>query len=87
MRLNSVPSFTNIINNAALNAMKTPHGRCHDIVLTFVTFLFIWARPVTYEFLHKNMPEALRSISVVRIKIHTQNTVTKLTKCDITVLM
>ena len=58
--------------NAVSNATKGPYGSHHDsVVIKFSTSLFIWVGSVAYEFLHKNMSEALPSISVVRKKVHT----------------
>jgi len=61
--------FENLIKNADRN----PHGYHHNEVITkFAISLFIWLEPVAYEFLDKNLLEAIPSISLIRNKIHSQ---------------
>jgi len=42
------------------NANRKPNEHQHDeIVIKFSISLFIWSGPVAYEFLHRNIPEAI----------------------------
>ena len=66
-------SFAPILKQLVLNAEKNldrapSHRRHSDIMKKFATTLLIYAGPLTYEFIQKNLPEALPSLrSVQRI--------------------
>ena len=62
-----------LFENSIKNADRNPRGRHHNEVITkFAISLFIWSGPMAYEFLHKNLPEAIPSTSLIRDKIHSQ---------------
>ena len=64
-----------LYENSVINASRKPNGHRHnEIVIKFSTSLFIWSGPIAYEFLHRNMPAAIPSISLIRNKIHSQYT-------------
>ena len=64
-------SFTPILRQLILNADKNldraPNHRRHsEILKKFATALLIYAGPLTYDFIQKNMPEALPSLRSVQ---------------------
>jgi len=64
-------SFTSILRQLILNAErnldKAPNHRRHsEILKKFSTALLIYAGPLTYDFIQKNMPEALPSLRTVQ---------------------
>lgn len=62
-----------IILNAEKNAGKHCTSRRHPIILwKFSIGLFIYAGPLAYEFIYKNMPEALPSIRTIQSAIHSE---------------
>ena len=66
----SVNEFSPILNRLMLNAEKNldrlPKQRHHDVLMKkFATSLIIFVGPLSYEFLHQNMPEALPSLRTV----------------------
>ena len=66
----SINEFSPILKRLVLNAEKNldrlPKQRRHDVLMKkFATSLFIFAGPLSYEFLHQNMPEALPSLRTV----------------------
>ena len=66
----SINEFSPILKRLVLNAEKNldrlPKQRRHDVLMkNFATSLFIFAGPLSYEFLHQNMPEALPSLRTV----------------------
>lgn len=70
-------SFTSVLKQLLLNAEKNiervpKHRRHSDILKKFATALLIYAGPLSYEFIHKNMPEALPSLRTVQRYIHSE---------------
>jgi len=62
-----------LYENSVINASRKPNGHRHnEIIIKFSISLFIWSGPIAYEFLHRNMPAAIPSISLIRNKIHSQ---------------
>ena len=66
-----VASSSQLLNqlllNAEKNAKRLPQQRRHEEVMKkFSTSLFIYSGPMTYEFLHKNLPTALPSLRTVQ---------------------
>ena len=61
-------------NHAERNAGKHCTSQKHPIILhKFSIALFIiYAGPLAYEFIHKNMPEALPSIQTIQAAIHSE---------------
>ena len=54
------PLFNHLLRNAESNSQKVPKNRRHDeVIKKFATSLLIYAGPLTYNFLHQNMLEAL----------------------------
>ena len=66
---NLCPVLQQLLLNARRNAGKVPQQRCHQqIMKKFATSLFIYSGPLAYEFIHRNLSEALPSLrSVQRI--------------------
>ena len=58
-----------LVVNAEKNALKLPQQRRHALVLkTFATSLYIHSGPMAYNFIHRNLPEAIPSLrSIQRI--------------------
>ena len=60
---NFCPLFKQLLANAYNNANKTPTSRRHDeIIKKFATSLLIYAGPMAYDLIHRNMPTALPSL-------------------------
>ena len=60
----SVNEFSPVLKCLMLNAEKNldrlPKQRRHNVLMKkFASSLFMFASPLSYEFLHQNMPEAL----------------------------
>ena len=52
-----------LVVNAEKNALKLPQQRRHELVLkTFATSLYILSGPMAYNFIHRNLPEAIPSL-------------------------
>ena len=66
------PLLKHLMSNAEKNVQKMPKQRRHNELLKkFATSLLIFAGPLSYEFVHRNMPEALPSLrSVQRILLN-----------------
>jgi len=61
------PILRQLILNAERNLDQAPNHRQHsEILKKFSTALLIYAGPLTYDFIHKNMPEALPSLQTVQ---------------------
>ena len=71
-RNNLSPLLKHLMSNAEKNVQKMPKQRRHNELLKkFATSLLIFAGPLSYEFVHQNMPEALPSLrSVQRIVLN-----------------
>lgn len=70
-------SFTPVLKQLLLNAEKNiervpKHRRHSDILKKFATALLIYAGPLSYEFIHSNMPEALPSLRTVQRYVHSE---------------
>ena len=66
------PVFKQIIANAKRNATVLPHAKRHlEVIKKFATVLFIYAGPLAYEFLQKNLHQALPSLRTVQRIVHT----------------
>lgn len=62
-----------IIANAEKNAHRLPHGQRHPEVLKkFSTSLFIYAGPLAYDFLQRNLSHALPSLRTVQRLVQSQ---------------
>ena len=61
MMLNNVsPLLKQLLSNAIRNADKLPQQRRHhDVLKKFATSLFIYSGSRTYDFLHRNLSDAL----------------------------
>jgi hypothetical protein len=67
---NLSPLLKQLMCNAEKNSQKHPHMRRHDeIIKKFCISLFIYCGPMAYDFIHKNMPEALPSLCTVQREI------------------
>ena len=67
------PILKQIIKNAERNVLALPHGERHSEVLKkFSTALFIYAGPLAYEFLQKNLHQALPSLRTVQRTVHAR---------------
>ena len=61
-----------IIVNAERNARVLPQGQRHSEVIKKISIaLFIYAGPLAYEFLQKNLHQALPSLRTIQRHIHT----------------
>ena len=61
------PLLRELLLNAEKNVQKLPQQRRHEVVLKkFATSLFIYSGPLAYEFIHRNLPEALPSLRTVQ---------------------
>ena len=57
-----------VLKNIEYNTGKIPTQRRHDtIIKKFATALYIFAGPMAYDFIHKNLPQALPSLRTVQI--------------------
>ena len=70
-------SFTPILRQLILNAEKnveslSNHRRHSEILKKFATALLIYVGPLSYEFIHSNMPEALPSLRTVQRTISSE---------------
>ena len=64
---NFFPLLKQLLANAEQNVIKVPQQRRHGQILKkFATSLFIYSGPLAYEFLQKNLPEALPSLRTVQ---------------------
>lgn len=62
-----LPLFQKLMENAEHNSQKLPKQRRHDFVVKkFATSLLIFAGPLAYNFLHRNMPVALPCLRTVQ---------------------
>jgi len=70
LNMSFTPILKQLVLNAEKNAESVPNHRRHpDILKKFATALLIYAGPLTYEFIHSNMPEALPSLRTVQRSI------------------
>ena len=61
------PLLKKLLLTAESNALKLPQQRrCEAITNKFSTSLFIFSCPIAYDFLHRNMPEAIPSLRTVQ---------------------
>ena len=59
--------FQKLVVNAEHNSLELPKQRRHDFVIKkFATSLLIFAGPLAYKFLHRNMPVALPCLRTVQ---------------------
>ena len=70
-------SFSNIlqelIKNAERNHYKYPtHRRHSEIMRKFATALFLFAGPLSYEFIHQNIPQALPCVRTIQTAIYSE---------------
>ena len=66
------PILKQIILNAERNVTALPQAKKHTEVLKkFATALFIYAGPLAYNFLQKNLHQALPSLRTVQCIVHT----------------
>lgn len=64
---NFCPLLRQLLSNAEKNVLKLPQQRRHELLLKkFATSLFIYSGPLAYNFLHRNLPEALPSLRTVQ---------------------
>ena len=67
------PLLKNILTNIERNNGKCPRQRRHDsIIKKFATALYIFSGSMTYEFIHRNIPEALPSLRTVETIVHSR---------------
>ena len=67
------PIMKQMLLNAEKNAYKYPTQRRHsELLKKFATALFIYSGPLSYEFIHQNIPQALPSLRSVQKVIHSQ---------------
>jgi len=67
------PILKSLIKNAEKNAYAYPTQQRHSEVMTkFATALFILSGPFAYEYLHKNLQQALPSTRSIQRAIHSQ---------------
>lgn len=67
------PILRQILINAEKNVCRYPTQRRHsEILKKFATALFIYCGPLSYEFIHQNMQQALPSLRSVQRIIHSQ---------------
>ena len=65
------PVLKQIISNAERNAKTLPHGKRHPEVLKkFATALYIYSGPLAYEFLQRNLHQALPSLRTIQRVVH-----------------
>ena len=70
---NSASVLNKLLTNIENNAQKHPKGRRHnEIIKKFATVLYTYAGSMAYDFLQKNMPEALPSLRTVQSLIQSQ---------------
>lgn len=61
------PLLKKLIKNAEMNALKLPQQRRHEVVMKkFATSLFIFSGPMAYNFVYRNLPEAIPSLRTVQ---------------------
>ena len=70
-------SFSNIlqelIKNAECNHYKySTHRRHSEIMRKFATALFLFAGPLSYEFIHQNIPQALPCVRTIQTAIYSE---------------
>ena len=67
------PFFKQLLMNAYQNVSKVPTSRRHDtIIKKFATSLLIYAGPMAYDLVHRNMPTALPSLRSVQREVHNE---------------
>ena len=67
------PLFKQLLVNAYQNVNKIPTSRRHDtIIKKFATSLLIYAGPMAYDLVHRNMPTALPSLRTVQREVHNE---------------
>lgn len=67
------PLLQKVLKNIERNHGKAPKQRRHDsIVKLFATALYIFSGSMTYEFIHRNLPEALPSLRTVEAIVQSQ---------------
>ena len=74
------PVLNQIITNAERNATALPQAKRHP-EKKFATALFIYAGPLAYEFLQKNLHQALPSLRTVQRIVHANYDGTSALKC------
>ena len=61
------PILRQILLNTENNCSKNPHKRRHSqVIKKFATILYIHAGSMSYELIHRNMPEAIPSLRTVQ---------------------
>ena len=64
---NLSPLLKQLMINAEKNVQRLPKQRRHDELLKkFATSLLIFAGPISYDFVHQKMPEAIPSLRTVQ---------------------
>ena len=67
------PLLQRLYANAVNSASRMPQQRRHETVLKkFLTSLFIYAGPMTYDFVHRNMPDAIPSLRTLQRIVHNE---------------
>ena len=67
MTMNVSPLLKQLLSNAIRNAEKLPQQRCHHYVSKkFATSLFIYSGSMTYDFLYRNLSDALLPLQMVQ---------------------
>ena len=67
------PLFKRLLINAYQNANKIPTSRRHaTIIKKFITSLLIYAGPMAYDLVHRNMPTALPSLRTVQREVQNE---------------
>ena len=67
------PILRQILLNTENNYNKNPHKRRHSLVIKkFATILYIHAGSMSYELIHRNMPEALPSLRTVQSLVQAE---------------
>ena len=65
--------FSKIVENAEKNFGKLPQSRRHnEVIKKFATSLFLYGGPMAYNFIHKNMENALPSLRSVQRTIRSE---------------
>ena len=61
------PLLKKLLLTIESNALKLPQQRRYEAIMKkFSTSLFIFSGPIAYDFLHRNMPEAIPSLRTVQ---------------------
>ena len=70
-------SFSNILQQLIKNAERNhdkyhTHRRHSEIIKKFAMALFLFAGPLSYEFLHQNIPQALPCVRTIQTAIYSE---------------